>query len=535
MSEKVPNRREVSAEYYERTDRYRAMEYLQRAGFFERLDSIDIYHGRAGDGSGNWRIDPAFDNSDNNTGHRNINKKPAISTGTVDVARKFANARAYGDNLPELHRIISSDPDAVVIDASADMSDLEGQSRNYVKSALAETLPGVLEAAPLDFYDRYTINHLELKDFGNKYGLIFDDEIDATSQRLRLDTSVVEHVGSAINTRKLIGNGYLNYVCEAYLYNKQSINFNFDGEEHFVSISAEYFKNWARKNHVVGYKTKANSATLGEVITNYLLFDLEKVQDSNVVERVNRMRDERFGQIALSANKNNSKRGELARALSDNLYIKPEEIIKLAKKDPLYKKIFESDAGNWEGFTLEEHTETVLRLFDDNFADFLPASTLPIMRMALLVHDIGKPLAVMNNDKKNQKQYNLHLAEKFLAENDVDEPTAKLIKAMIGEGMMWAERYMIRRADESAMEGYLEFCERTLGEYMGTDKVSRETLDGFGNMLAVLQTCDSAAYTTMAVTRSANGVRYRNYGSLNDSFEDFRGLTGRRARIKPRP
>ena len=97
---------------------------------------------------------------------------------------------------------------------------------------------------------------------------------------------------------------------------------------------------------------------------------------------------------------------ELLRILGSNLYIKPREIIELAKQTQGFRDVFESDAGNWEGFKLSEHTETVLRLFDDNYADIMPASTLPIIRLALLVHDIGKPEAIKMGDKANQKQYN---------------------------------------------------------------------------------------------------------------------------------
>ena len=77
------------------------------------------------------------------------------------------------------------------------------------------------------------------------------------------------------------------------------------------------------------------------------------------------------------------------------------------------------------------------------------------------------------------------------------------------------------------------FCERIARGYLNTDQVDDDTIQGFKNMLMVLQTCDSAAYTTMAVTRTKGGIRYRNHGSFNSSFEDYKGFTGKRARLKP--
>ena len=222
----------------------------------------------------------------------------------------------------------------------------------------------------------------------------------------------------------------------------------------------------------------------------------------------------------------------LLQSLNTNLYIQPQEIIEISKQTPGFEEIFEADCGNWEGFKLGEHTETTLRLFDDNYADIMPASTLPIIRLALLVHDIGKPEAVKRHDKANQRKYNVEYANKFMKLNDIDDATRHLITSMIGEGLGITSELIMDRGNVATKWRLYYFCEKIAKEYFNTDQIDKDTINGFINILTVLQTCDSAAYTTMAVTRASDNTRYRNHGSFNSSFDPFKGFTGKRARLK---
>jgi hypothetical protein len=177
----------------------------------------------------------------------------------------------------------------------------------------------------------------------------------------------------------------------------------------------------------------------------------------------------------------------------------------------------------------------VLQFFDDNYADSIPAAMLPIMRMALLTHDIGKSRAVKLGDKKNQEHYNIADARRFMRMNGVNKDTANLIIAMIGQGKDYVFNYIMYK-NQSSAEQLNRFCENTIQSYLGISPTDRESVKGFRNMLKIIQTCDSAAYTTMSTTRKANGIRYWNSGgrkgSFNASFEPYHGFTGRRARFK---
>lgn len=535
--EKFPNRREANKTNYEQLEIFAATQALTECGFLQEMSSLDLYHGRGGDGTP-WRVDPSFDNAGNHTGHANINKTPALNTSHLHVAKSFADERASHSGLsPEVHRIISRDKDAKIIDLGFDIDSLDSSEKSNFKSAIRKTLPSITEGVPIDFSERETLENISPRDFlpNAQDGLFYDDDIEQNANHLHLNKNFSHSLMSAMNTRKLLA-AYPKTIHDlmlAYMYDHDEIEVNAHGVVKDLPISREYLANWFRRTHIVGCKMSVRSATLGgQIVDNYLLFDLEKVNTTAEEERRNKLLDRRLGKIARAAEKNQPSESRLVANLENDYYIKPESILALAKETPGYREIFEADAGNWEKFTLEEHTETVLRLFDDNYADIMPASTLPIMRMALLVHDIGKSEAARQHDKQNQRAYNLYYAEDFMRKNKISSANQKLILSMIGTGSDYAASWGIDH-DPEIDQAFFKFCKKTMQDYLGTKFVDKSTVTGFRDMLMVLQTCDSAAYTTMAVTRSAkNGVRYRNYGSFDESFEPFHGLTGHRVKLK---
>lgn len=428
MNEKYPNRREAMASEIEQGEKYQAMQALLELGICQKVNDLELYHGRVGNG-GEWQVDPSYNNASNSTGNRNINKIPALNTGEYGVARDFSRARASRDGgIPEIHRVIASDQDAMVI--SSGLSGLNEEGRIRVSKAISSLCPRIMEGAPIDFKHRNDLDKILPRDFRNRYGFMFEDDISDIESRTGLDRELITHVGSAMNTMRILESGFLYTIGEAFnddklnLYAKEKDgalyiiakenpvrNYESGFKYHTIPLNREYIANFFRNSHIVGLKLPVNSATLDKDIDNYIMFDLAKVNTPEFIGRTVRDRNRYFGEIATEIHKrsegNPRTKGELLRTLESNLYIKPHEIINIAKRTPGFNDIFEADAGNWEGFKLGEHTETVLRLFDDNYADSIPASTLPIMRLALLVHDIGKPEAVRKGDKKSQKRYNV--------------------------------------------------------------------------------------------------------------------------------
>lgn len=540
--ERYPNRREAMANKIEQSEKYQAMQTLLDLGVCKKLSDLELYHGRAGDGK-KWQVDPSYNNAGNNTSNHNINKIPALNTSDYEIAKNFSEKRAfYNGGNSEVHRIISSDPDAMII--TSELSDLDDQDRKRALKAISTLSPSVMKGAPITIRgDRRAfqkrselISKLSPKDFVNDYGVMFEEDIQKIENKTGLDAELVTHIGSAISTKTLLEQGFLNRLCKTFVNSDEtaiSVNIK-DNNSKTIPFNREYLSNWLRSAHIVGIMSRGDySATLGEIIDVCRFFDLEKVNTEKAIENKTRNRNRFFGEIAIKANEQNKNTsGVLLEVLKSNLYISPSEIIEIAKTTPGFKEVFEADAGNWEGFKLGEHTETVLRLFDDNYADIIPASTIPTMRLALLVHDLGKPQAAKKHDKANQKKYNLQFAKEFMDLNKVDNATSELILSMIGEGLDLTSELIMDRGNVAIKWKLKNYCETIAKKFLGTNQVDQDTITGFGLMLEILQTCDSAAYTTMAVTRAKNNVRYRNYGSFNSSFDDYKGFTGRRATLK---
>ena len=99
--------------------------------------------------------------------------------------------------------------------------------------------------------------------------------------------------------------------------------------------------------------------------------------------------------------------------LSD-IHSTPKQLIEAAMRIEGYDEIYSADAGNWEKFKLAEHTETALRIFDENFVDRLPVELIAPMQLAILAHDLGKPKSFENGEKHKQKEYNAIQSKDFL-------------------------------------------------------------------------------------------------------------------------
>ena len=531
-------RREAVADTFEQSKDYQAMQTLLDLGVCKKVSDLKLYHGRAGNGN-EWEVNPSYNNAGNNTGNHNINKIPALNTGERDIANSFAEARVDSRNtIPEIHRIVSDDPDAMVVDPSR-IDQLKGQSEKSALEALATLSPGVMSGAPITvasskFKDRDELmKGVRPGDFKNEYGIMLQNDMPRIVEDTGLTKEQVKQIGSAINTKVLIENGFFAKLCRLFTdTNDTTIPVKMGDNKTKVPFSREYLSNWFRSAHIVGRLSRVSSATLGKDIDACLFFDLEKVKTEEAMENHVKNRNRYFGEIALAMYEKNEKTtSSLLDTLNSDLYIKPEEIIRIAKKTPGFKDVFNADAGNWEGFKLSEHTETVLRLFDHNFVEIMPASSIPIIRLALLVHDIGKPEAAKNDDKGNQKQYNKASAKRFMELNKVDDATSELVLSMIGEGLELTSKLIANRGNKETKKEILAFCEKIAGQYLGTEQIDRDTITGFRLILEILQTCDSGAYTAMAVTRASNGARFRNPNSFGSSFADYPGFTGNRVRL----
>ena len=548
MKEIAPTRREVLGNSMNKPETIKSIETLQRLGVLTPMRNLDLYHGRSGHGE-EWQVQEV-NNAENATGNRNVNRIPALHTGKYEVASDFAKTRTNREQTKgvvaraEVHKIVSADPDASIIDREFDWNQLSKLEYNDALQAVHKTLPSVFEGSPLRFEDKSKLKGLGMESFleNKKYGgLIGEDLISSYANRYNLTPTLTKQVCGAINAKLLLDNypEKMGKIIGAFTNNTGEVEI----EGVPFPINREYIATWLERLHVVGERKKVRSATLGRPIDTFMLFDFEKVNTESEIERRIENRNRRFGKLALASSfgrnteistnrhDNEKKRLDIKEAL-ENPYASPRQIVDAAKKVPGFKDFFEADAGNWEKFSLGEHTETVLRNFEYNYADRMPVDLLPLMKMGLLLHDIGKSEAVKHGDKKNQEQYNLFYAEKFMQTIQVGGKEREFVLRMIGPGKEMIERFLFNGKRKEDLNEIKKFCANTFQKYTGT-KASDWDAQGVYSMILALQTCDSAAYTTMALTRSKDqpGVVYRNKGVYNDTFKT-KGLTRRKASIK---
>ena len=354
-----------------------------------------------------------------------------------------------------------------------------------------------------------------------------------------VEERVALQLASAFNTRNIAQVQPLYLVSELLKQPADifSSNLEVNGEQQEVPINLEYVQRFLREAHIVGVKQSIDSATLGRTITSVSFFDLEKTVTDKGLEIERKDTWQRLGGMATALSHFNQGETQpkqpLLHLLSD-VYAKPEKLVAAAKEVEGYDAIFEGSAGNWEGFTLAEHTETVLRNFDESFAENLPVELLAPMRLAILSHDVGKPIAAARGEKHKQMEYNVAQADDFLGKLGIDDKLKDLLLAVIGEGEELAFQIEVRGAGEPAKAAMRELATKTMKQFYGSESVTSEQITGFTEMCKMLQVCDGGAYTSMAITRpTAKGSgRYRNAPSFNGSFAQPVGFGKRTIRLR---
>lgn len=461
--------------------------------------------------------------------------------------RDALRGRAVGDLRAEVHQIVTDDTDATVIDLGFNASQLSSQDEARYKKALITLMTKVplTDGSPVDFQNRSAVRPIIDAIQARNKNQLFNTEIEAIAQETGINSQVVTQIVSAFNTASGLRSSPIRSMMRL-LGSSSSRDIvveglNVDGKAEEISFNMEYLQRYLRSSHIVGVKQNISSATLNRSTTSISFFDLEKVgteedlavQRSITAKKLGGMATTLSGAIETSARFD--KEPPLIKLLT-NAYTKPQVLIEAARQVEGYGRIFDTDAGNWEGYTLAEHTETVLGNFDENYADTVPVEFIPIMRLAIITHDLGKPAAVADRSKHLEKQYNARQATDFLAKIGISEPVKKLVLAMIGDGSQLAFQMNVNGNRESAAPEMGALARVTLSALHEGKPVSNSEMVAFYEMCSMLQVCDGGAYTSMAVTRSRDTegkpVRYRNAPSFNASFSQPHGFGRRTIKLR---
>ena len=540
-------RREVDRSH-EKSRKFQAAEFLTRIGVFKKVNEANLYHGRAraaGD-TNTWRVDPGHNNAGNVGDHVNINNRPALNTvARYDVASKYAALRArrvFGGAVPEVYQIASRNPDARFINTNFIPSRNRAE-RKSTDDAILATLPKIEEGITFDFSEQSRVTSELITaiasekspDGDGKY--LLEEDFPAVASKYGVELGTVEKIASASNSiRYLTANpsGRLKPLTKAFFKDHKGVMMHFVSGEKRVPISHEYIGSWLSGIDVIGDGQRIAHGSVGEKFTNVLLYELDDVDSKEQLEKERQERNKKFGQIALreaTLTVEMKATSPIKELLRTDSYADPRKIVETAMQVPGFDSLFRLDDGNREHYTIAQHTETVLRNFEQSFADKIPASLLPLVRTALLVHDIGKGAA--RRDKRDQKPYNLHYAEQFMQASNYDKATTDLVLAMIGTGADIVHRLYVKK-DVSARRELRDYCHYVLLKLHDGDeeKVTYDDIKGLQDLIRIVHACDGAAYTNTAITRRDDGIRYRNHDSFGSSFNKKYGLTGRRIEIK---
>ena len=540
--------------------RQKAIDYLVSLGIFIPFKSLKLYHGRTAinDKAGEeWKVKTRFDNSSNRTGNHNVNAVSALSTSDYATAKEFAdarNARAFRSigrpidtSKSQVHRIVSSDKDALIFNNAFKMKNLTPEEKKKVELAFKIlTEYSITEVAPIQFEDRHYYNEAyEAIDEAMKqhrvkyvtYQLIDEVYKNLVAKGSKVRKELLNHVAGAINARGLI------IEVPKVIMNRYTLETDPDVRNSMIGIlsnyddgplSMEYFASWAYNTHIIGCKTNVTSVTVDKDIDNYMLFDTKKINTEKAM-------GDKLQQVISSYSaidkvfSNFSSDASLVEELSS---LTPSGSINaLCKRG--FLEAYTLDSGVWEKFLVGEHTETALRIFEDSFGDEVPESLKPFVKFVILSHDIGKGYANRDHGKNKayEKQYTREICQKQLFKTCKINPQVQdLILFIISESQdLIANIYLPHLSQKYTPEQMKQYknsvaavFQEKLKQALGREP-TKDEIKGFIKISKILLTCDGGAYTRYAITRDKKtGIYYRNGNDgFTASYEQPTDIRGR--------
>lgn len=505
-------------------NRITAFEVLVKYGFFIPFDQVEHYHGRANPTLEEWEVDPHFDNSGNNTGNHNIQAVSALSTAEYGIAKDFAMARTMrSGGRPEVYKIVSSDSHAMMFNFRFSMDKLDSNARKEVQSALRVlTSYTINQLDPAKFEDRQDYQNVM-----NSFKVYFNHKIPsrvisydtineiksvyASNYKNEVNEELFVQIAGALNARYLIWNYpnlLMNKFCnEKDVQKRQNVDVKLhDGKTTLAPVNMHYASSWLDVNHVIGARMGVESATLMRELDANFIFDktkiaTEKQQGDKLQSIINEYGD--FARLIGNVSGMKGVDDFLRRADC-------EGTMNWIKKTPFFANLYEKDAKVWERFTVGEHTETTLRVFENTFEENVPPALVPFMKILLMSHDLGKGIA---KDRAEIKTRTAQVSRTFFNALSMPPAIQELMLFIINESQDYTTDFYVNK-NVVAEYQLKKLCERKLRELFGQS--SESLVDGLVGVCKMLQTCDSGAYTRYAVTRDTDtGVYYWN---VNNRF-----------------
>lgn len=506
------------------------------------------YHGRAAADQSEWSVDPDFNNKGNTTGNQNISGLSGIYLGNLSTAQEFARARSSdsysNQNLsPEVHQLFSTDPESrvAILDLDKPSPTLSSEAIELRNRGIQEAIPRPGEIAIPPMVRERSANGSHREDwlaykkevqqynFSGKY-VQFAEFVNKNKKMLSFDSEadsfLDKHLKSCVNTifclmadhkfalRKLVNQRDQD---DDYLYEKESN----------APLNKEMIRQFAENLHIVGVEQNVYSATLGKTIRVTTAFDMDNLVTLEQAEKRSAQQEKladftkaAFGFLEADTLKNISP--ELTKQYADVSKMVEDFKQSLSDKYPNRPNPLEQSAGVWEGVTVAQHTETVLENFENNLANYYPAEALPLMRLLLLEHDIGKGVATDTNF--SQKERNAGVSRQINRQiMGLTEEQNSLIWSIMGTGAELAAACFLEKDNKPAIsEKMFEYAQDKVRPFCADEQDLNNFADAFIDLCASVYFCDASAYTTVSSTTIETEddlvVRVSNHPSFNDSF-----------------
>lgn len=177
----------------------------------------------------------------------------------------------------------------------------------------------------------------------------------------------------------------------------------------------------------------------------------------------------------------------------------PEAFINTLEASPQIKKYYESDVGVWEGYSLKEHSEMVMKQYERYFASDWDTSVVDRndFRVLLALHDIGKPMSIeKTGGNEAQHKYTKEIMPALLSSLEIDKKKADVLVSLATQdnlGKYVRNRQTIEQTAQNIVD---------LAESVGVEPKE------YFRLLYAYYMCDAGSYT-----EDANGLR-----SLDDLF-----------------
>lgn len=548
----------------------KAVEVLVRLNALIPADSRTLYHGRVSkpDDLGTWQVDSSYQNAGLQENHGNLNIVNGLSTtpdlktaamyarGRARTLNKIANKNGEEEYIPEYYEIKPESSGLYILNNfDFKVSKLTDEERKEYFSALNVFMNyEPTELAPIKFEHRENIGDIykslseRLVEKINSYeaGKITErlltkadiDEVVNVLLEKKSDEYLNElayEIAGALNAREMLAINPSVLVSKLTFKSEDAFDeienseiyiFGNDGIRYKVPVSREYVASWLVNNRIIGI----SKDVLEIGINNCFIFDLEKINtDKALGDRLQSIMAE-FGEFSEIA-----KEGLKDEQLQEFLEISsPEETMEVFRANPKFKRNFDLWSGVWENFSIGEHTETTMRVFEDSFARTIPKELAPFFKIALACHDIGK--GVVNDTMYNSPnklaaidEETKSVAKEFCEYYNMSEAGKNILVFAIVEGQKYTSAYYIRKNQE-ALEMLKQRGKEVLAENLKREPTEAE-VSGLVSVCKIIQACDSGAYTRYGITRNEKTGEY--YRNGNDMFtKSFHTPTDMRKRAQ---